>query len=35
MKNRFLVIVKEGNSKENVNSYKTLKEAEEKVDLGE
>ena len=31
MKNRFLVIVKEGNSKENVNSYKTLKEAEEKV----
>lgn len=32
MKNRFLVIVKEGNSKENVNYYKTLKEAEEKVE---
>lgn len=33
MKNRFLVIVKEGNSKEDVDSYKTLKEAEEKVKL--
>lgn len=31
MKNRFLVIVKEGNSKEDVDSYKTLKEAKEKV----
>lgn len=31
MKNRFLVIVKEGNFKEDVNSYKTLKEAKEKV----
>lgn len=31
MKNRFLVIVKEGNSKEDVDSYKTLKEAREKV----
>ena len=31
MKNRFLVVVKEGNSRENVNSYKTLKEAKEKV----